>query len=1084
VNERTKELESAIISLEAQRSVVGDSVVDSAVAALRRQLAELDQPIRKPSAQEERKIVTILFADVSRFTTLSEKLDPEEVRNLINSCFERLVPIVRKYEGTVDKFMGDEVMALFGAPVAHENDPERALRVALEMMAAIAVFNRDQAIELNIHVGVNSGPVVAGQVGAQERRDYSVMGDAVNVAARLARAANNGEIYVGPSTYRQAAAFFDFETLPALKVEGKHKPVEAYRLVGLKAEQRRARGTKGFRSPLVGRQSELEEIQSAFQKLRDGRGSILEIVGEAGLGKSRLVSEALQLSGFRWAEGRALSYTVGMNYWMARDLLRALLGTSREAAAAEIDKALRNSVEQTAPEKTNEIYPYLGRLLEIPLSETADQPLKFLTGEALQTRILGAFRDYIRALALRRPLILFWEDLHWCDPSSRSVLETLMPLTQEVPLLLVLTYRSDANFGSQSHERASSIDAENCRLLHLLPLTRDEGSSMIRGLLKMDILPEKMGALILDRAEGNPFFLEELLRSLLDAGMVVVEKDRIVATDAITTVTVPETLQGVLMARIDRLTSETKQTLQIAAVIGRIFPQRILANICDDGQPASKDKLADSLAELERREFIQPGKLSEEPEYIFKHAITHDVAYNSLLIARRKQLHGRVGEAMEALFSDRTDELSPTLAYHFERAEAREKAIRYLRRAADRAQATFANTEALGFYRSALRQLELLLAARPDEILRQTLAQIQENIGDIEHLIGRQEEARAAYESALCSLPKNDAIWASRLRRKQAKTWTIEREHARAGQCYEEAEKVLQDCMSSTMEWQREWLQVQLDRMWLHYWRGEVDQIAALAKGTRPMVEQHATVLQRGNFFQGLTLMALRRDRYTANDETIAHAQTSLEAIEESGVLPEIGHARFVLGFAWLWAGKFEMAEKWISDALELTEKTGEIVLQSRCLTYLAVIERRRGEVENTRRYAEQSLASATAAKMVEYIGMAKGNLAWVDLRNGEVARAFEHALGGVADLRQTPQGHILLWVALWPLIGVQIERAQISEAIDHLETLLTPPQMAIPGDLESAMRVAVDAWERNDQDTAKFNLEKTANLARQIGYL
>jgi class 3 adenylate cyclase/tetratricopeptide (TPR) repeat protein len=1083
VNERTKELESAIISLEAQRSVVGDSVVDSAVAALRRQLAELDQPIRKPSAQEERKIVTILFADVSGFTTLSEKLDPEEVRNLINSCFERLVPIVRKYEGTVDKFIGDEIMVLFGAPVAHENDPERALRVALEMMAAIAVFNRDQAIELNIHVGVNSGPVVAGQVGAEERRDYSVMGDAVNVAARLAHAANNGEIYVGPSTYRQAAAFFDFETLPALTLEGKEKPVEGYRLVGLKAEQRRARRTKGFRSPLVGRQSELAEIQSAFQNLCNGRGSVLTVIGEAGVGKSRLVSEALQLTDLRWAEGRALSYSEGMNYWMARDLLRALLGTSGEATVEEIDKALRNSVQQTAPNETDKIYPYLGRLLEIPLSETAEQPLKFLTSEALQTRILGAFREYVRALALGRPLILFWEDLHWCDPSSRRVLETLMPLTQEVPLFLLLTYRPDANFGSQLHERASSIDAENCRLLSLLPLTREEGSSMIRGLLKMDVLPEKLRA-ILDRAEGNPFFLEELLRSLLDAGIVVVEKDRIVATDAIATVTVPETLQSVLMARIDCLTAENKRTLQNAAVIGRIFPQRILANICDDGQPASKDRLADSLAELERREFIQPGKLSEEPEYIFKHAITHDVAYNSLLIARRRQLHGRVGEAMEALFPDRLDELSPTLGYHFERAEAREKAIRYLQRAADCAQATFANTEALAFYQSAMCQVELLLGTRTDEALAQTLTQIQENIGDIEHLIGRQEEARAAYESALCSLPKNDAIWASRLRRKQAKTWTIEREHARAGQCYDEAEKVLQDCMSSTMEWQREWLQVQLDRMWLHYWRGEVDQIAALAKGTRPMVEQHATVLQRGNFFQGLTLMALRRDRYTANDETITHAQTSLEAIEESGVLPEIGHARFVLGFAWLWAGKFEMAEKWISDALELTEKTGEIVLQSRCLTYLAVIERRRGEVENTRRYAEQSLASATAAKMVEYIGMAKGNLAWVDLRNGEVASAFEHASGGVEDLRQTPQGHILLWVALWPLIGVQIERAQISEAIDHLETLLTPPQMAIPGDLESAMRVAVDAWERNDQDTAKFNLGKTANLARQIGYL
>jgi tetratricopeptide (TPR) repeat protein len=771
---------------------------------------------------------------------------------------------------------------------------------------------------------------------------------------------------------------------------------------------------------------------------------------------------------------------------MARDLLRALLGTAGEAAAEEIDKALKNSVEQTTPKETDEIYPYLGRLLEIPLSEAADQPLKFLTSEALQTRILGAFREYVRALALGRPLILFWEDLHWCDPSSRGVLETLMPLTQEVPLLLLLTYRSDANFGSQLHKRASSIDAENCRLLHLLPLTREEGSSMIRGLLKMDILPEKMRALILDRAEGNPFFLEELLRSLLDTGMVVVEKDRIVATDAITTVTVPETLQGVLMARIDCLTSENKQTLQNAAVIGRIFRQRVLAKICDGGQPASKDKLADSLAELERREFIQPGKLSEEPEYIFKHAITHDVAYNSLLIARRRQLHGRVGEAMEALFPDRLDELSPTLAYHFERAEAREKAIRYLGRAADCAQATFANAEALAFYQSALRQLELLLAARPDEILRQTLAQVQESIGDIQHLIGRQTEAREAYESALRSALRRDVVRSSRLRRNQAKAWIIERDFDRAGNCYDEAEKVLENRASAAMEWQREWLQIQLDRMWLHYWRGEADQIAALAERIRPLVEQHATPLQRGNFFQGLTLMALRRDRYIANDETIANAQLSLAAVEESNVLPEISNARFALGFAYIWAGQLDPAEKWLNDALKLTERTGDIVLQLRCLTYLTLIQRRRGAIEDTRRYAEHSLASATAAQMVEYIAMAKGNLAWVHLRNGDVASAFKEAAEAVEHFRHTPHVRVMpvLWIPLWPLFGAQLMREQISDAIDHVEPLLTPSQMAIPADLESAMRAAVDAWKGNDRAAAKIHLEKASELAREMGYL
>lgn len=1083
-DEKARELKAAIAGLEAQRSVLGDSVVESAVSALRQQLAELDAPLHKLAAEEERKVVTILFVDVSRFTALSEKLDPEDVRNLINACFERLVPIVKKYEGTVDKFMGDEIMALFGAPVAHENDPERALRAALEMMDAITAFNRERAIELGIHVGVNTGPVIAGEIGAQERRVYSVIGDAVNLAARLVDACEAGEIYVGQHTYCQTTALFDFEALPPLKLQGKEKLVEVHRLIGLKKAPGAKRGFEGLRAPLIGRQSELAEIQSAFRKLRNGVGSILAIVGEAGLGKSRLIADAFRSTDIPWAEGRALAYTEGMSYWMARDLLRALLGTDSDASPEEIEQALRSNIEQTASEKVNEIYPYLGRLMEVPLPAETEEQIKVVTAEALQTRILRAFQDYIRARAAHGALILFWEDLHWSDPSSLRVLESLIPLTKEVPLLLLLAYRPDVDFVAQLRERARAASAENFRVLKLSPLTRKESGSLIQSLLKIENLPEKMRALVLDRAEGNPFFLEELLRSLLDMGIVVTEKGRAVATGAIEAMNVPETVQGVVMGRIDRLDLEKKQTLQNASVIGRVFQQRVLERLCEN-KVAMNGQLHDSLAELQRRGFIQSGKSSEEREYIFKHAITHEVAYHSLLIARRKQLHGRVGEAIEALFPDRLDELSPTLGYHFEKTEAREKAIRYLRRAAERAQASFANAEALAFHRSALRQVELLLAARPDETLRQAIAQIQESVGDIYHLIGQQEEARTSYEYALRSAAQDDVVCSSRVRRKQAKAWIIEREFERAWQCYDQAEKTLQDRASLAVEWQRESLQIQLDRLWLHYWRGDAaDAIAALAERIRPLIEQHATPLQRGNFFHGLVLMALRRDRYTANEQTIANAQTSLAATEESNVLTEIRNAQFVLGFVYLWAGKLELAEKWLSDTLKLTEKAGDIVLQSRCLTYLTVTQRRRGAVENTRRYAEQSLASATAAKMVEYIAMAKGNLAWVHLRNGDVTAAFEQASQAVENLSLTPAGHNVLWVALWPLIGVEMARQQISDPIRHVETLLIPSQMAVPADLESAMRASVNAWKGNDRNTAKIQLEKAANLARQTGYL
>jgi class 3 adenylate cyclase len=557
LDEQAKELKAAIAGLEAQRSLLGETVVEPALAVLRQKLSELESSHTDVASDEERKIVTVLFVDVSGFTALSEKLDPEEVRGLINACFEYLVPVVQKYEGTIDKFIGDEIMALFGAPVAHENDPERALRAALELMDAIASFNRDRGTDLNLHIGVNTGPVIAGKVGSQDRREYSVMGDTVNLAARLEDASKDGQIYVGPNTYRQTARIFDFERVPPLELKGKAKPVEIHRLIGLKAAPKPIRGIEGLRSPLIGRDSELEEIGSALRAVRKGDGGIRAIIGEAGLGKSRLIAEALQLfaADLTWAEGRALSYAAGMSYWMARDVLYGLLKIKADTPPTEIETALRKSIEEALPKKVADIYPYLGRLLEVPLPGAMEERVRLLKSEALQGRILQAFQEYVRARAAGKPLILFWEDLHWCDPSSLRVLEMLLPITTEVPLLLLLAYRPGEDLVQQL-QRDRAACTEKYRAIELSPLTREQSGSLIKGLLKIENLPEKMRELILDRAEGNPFFLEELLRSLLDAGIVLFQQDRFVATRAIESVDVPETLQGVLMARIDRLRPE------------------------------------------------------------------------------------------------------------------------------------------------------------------------------------------------------------------------------------------------------------------------------------------------------------------------------------------------------------------------------------------------------------------------------------------------------------------------------------------------------------------------------------------------
>src|SRR6266550_1258545 len=657
-DEQAVELKAAIAGLEAQRSLLGDTVVEPALAALREQLSQLEPSPVDAASDEERKIVRVLFVDVSGFTALSEKLDPEEVRGLINTCFEYLVPVVQKYEGTIDKFIGDEIMALFGAPIAHENDPERALRTALELMDAIAAFNRDHKTNFNIHIGVNTGPVIAGKVGSQDRREYSVMGDTVNLAARLENASSDGEVYVGPKTYRQTARIFDFEKVPPLKLKGKAKPVEVHRLLGLKTVPRSLRGIEGLRAPLIGRDRELEEIRSALRAIAEGAGGIRAIIGEAGLGKSRLVAEALQFvaGSIKWAEGRALSHAAGMSYWMARDLLCDLLQVKPDAPPGKVEMALRNSVAEITAGKINEIYPYLGRLLEVPLPTDVEKRVKLLTSEALQGRILQAFQEYIRAWAAGEPLILFWEDVHWCDPSSMRVLEMLLPITREVPLLLLLAYRPEEVLVEQLQQRGRDACPENYSTIELSPLTRDQSGSLIQTLFKIENLPKKMRELILDRAEGNPFFLEELLRSLLDAGIVALDQEGVVALQSIESVDVPETLQGVLMARIDRLAPEKKHTLQNAAVIGRVFQYRVLAHL---SQEQSNGRLDESLAELRRRDFIhsQAKKPFEEREYIFKHAITHDVAYNSLLISRRKGLHQRAAEAIESLFPGRLDEL-------------------------------------------------------------------------------------------------------------------------------------------------------------------------------------------------------------------------------------------------------------------------------------------------------------------------------------------------------------------------------------------------------------------------------------------
>jgi len=701
-------LEQAIAQLEAQRATLGNAVVDVSIAALRKELAALDRAgVSKWTMEGERKLVTVMFADLSGFTAVAEAMDPEAVRDLMNGCFERLVPVVKRYEGTVDKFIGDEIMALFGAPVAHENDPERALRAALEMMDALAEFNAERGTDLDVHFGINTGLVIAGGLGTRERQEYSVMGDAVNLAARLEDASERGEILVGPDTYRLTVPLFEFEPLEPIRVKGKAEPVSVYRLLAVKAVRGKVRGIAGLGSPLVGREAEFRALQDAVERLRAGEGGVVTLVGEAGLGKSRLVTELCRevsnqssSLALQWVEGRCLSYGTSIAYLLWLDVLRALVGVTAEDSPPAVHKVLREQIQALCPQRFETIYPYLGRLLSLPLGAEDEATLRNLEGERLKMGTFQAVENLVEGAARQRPVIVVCEDLHWADPTSIALLKQLLALTERIPLLLICIFRPEKEHGCwRIGEIAAQTYGDRHTDLWLAPLSDIESSMLVGNLLQVEALPQELWERLLSRAEGNPFYVEELVRSLIDDGAIVCDEatGRWVATRDVANITIPDTLHGVLMARIDRLQEETKRVLQLASVIGRLFFYRILAEIARGERQLDSHILA-----LQQEEMIRERARVPELEYIFKHQLTQEAAYNGLLKKERRAFHRQVAEALERLFPERVAEQVGLLAYHWERAEDAEKATEYLLRAGDQARLSYAHAEAIDYYERAL----------------------------------------------------------------------------------------------------------------------------------------------------------------------------------------------------------------------------------------------------------------------------------------------------------------------------------------------------------------------------------------------
>ncbi|HVY51858.1 MAG TPA: adenylate/guanylate cyclase domain-containing protein [Devosia sp.] len=693
-------------------------------------------PLELPRAIEgERKFATILFADVARSTAIAERLDPEDWALVMNGAFAFMNAAVSRYGGTVSRLLGDAILALFGAPVAHEDDAERAVRAGLEIqqqaMAYARTVKQQYGFDFDLRVGINTGTAVLAFVGDAIRTEYTAMGDAANVAARLQSMAEPGTVLISADTHRLVRNLFDFKPRGPLAMKGKQDPVETYEVTGARAVPGRTRGLEGLESPLVGRDREIGLLREKFSGLDRGTGSVVAIVGEAGLGKSRLVAElrslneARQPGGTIWLEARAISYGTSIPYFPWRTLGRQMIGASEADAAPAVREKLGQFMARLSLRPLDT--PFYETMMAVD-SEQSRLALGSLSGDAVVNGVAAAVVNCIKS-ALHaggggpRPHVMVMDDLHWSDSATLELIAQVATLASFEPLLMVCVLRPDRRAPSWALlDRLQASLGSAFERIDLEPLPAEASRELLGNLLHIEDLPESIRARILERSEGNPFYLEEVLRSLIDGGQVVREGEHWRATRDIVDATIPDTLAGVLSARIDRLPDATKRVAQTASVIGRVFAHRVLQAMCLSGPAGEQiEHVEPHIATLSYEQLVREKAREPEREYIFKHALTCEAAYGLLLKSRRRELHARAGKAMEALFQARLDELAPMLAMHFTEAEDLPRALDYAQRAAANAKRLFAAHEELMQREAILKLIDRMLELPPATIIDATL---------------------------------------------------------------------------------------------------------------------------------------------------------------------------------------------------------------------------------------------------------------------------------------------------------------------------------------------------------------------------
>jgi DNA-binding SARP family transcriptional activator len=647
---------------------------------------------------EEKRIVTVVCADMSGSFKRMGDISPEDEASLVHRFLGLMEDGLVRYGGQVDRVLGGRVLGVFGTTQTRESDPELAIRAAIEIRREAGKLG------LSVAAGINTGEVYFSRMDAEEHREFTLVGTVVDLAARLAGKAKAGQILVGEPTYRLTHRAFEFTPL-SLDIKGVEGAIAAYTVERLLPQPKKARGIEGLRAELIGRDEEFAKLKEALAKVLQGQGQMVSLIGEAGVGKSRLVAE---LKAFAlapgdgkpmplWLEGRCLGLGMAASYWPFIDIFREYFAWAAQdddhRRRERIVSSLWEMVERgdLSEERFEEMCPLLGSLLAVRLGDEWEERLKNDTPEQIRHRTFVTIYDFFVALAKRQPVVLVFEDLHWADNLSLDLISLLMEGLRLGPLLLLCVYRP-----VREHKcwHLATIASQKCREryadLHLRELSHRQSRRLVESLLTIEGLPSSMRDLILDRSQGNPFFIEEVVRSLIDAGVVYREGDFWRAQKEIDSRVVPESVQSVILSRLDHLEEDWKHVLQIASVVGRLFRQRVLEYVTPQ-----KAQLASALWELQDRALVYQERTIPEEEYSFKHVLTQETVYQNILQRRRKVIHQQVAEAIEALYQDSLDEYYEQLAYHYDGGGQVEKAVEYLHKAGEKAKRSYANEAAI-----------------------------------------------------------------------------------------------------------------------------------------------------------------------------------------------------------------------------------------------------------------------------------------------------------------------------------------------------------------------------------------------------